>query len=312
MEKEREICQSNALTKSRYDFSRIQKNVIYKIIEKVRTQHQPTLFGDLIVQFGANDFAEISDKEHTERAKAALRDLRHKDIDIQDEQGNWLNVGFINYAQYLAKNRVFEVEVSKKIMPHLVELTNKFTQYSIVVAMSLKSKYSQRFYELACQYRNKKPAQFFIDIEELRDMFMLGSGYKLKTDIKKRIIDVAIAELKKAYEENNCDLWLDSWEVGKGEKTRFYFNIHTRQQKEDLIDIKGLENQLVAIDRMIRAIFKKDKKFCKRIIDALTLEPNKIPLVLEKLTYILDKEVKKNESPGALCRYALKHDFNIV
>ena len=143
-------------------------------------------------------------------------------------------------------------------MPHLVELTNKFTQYSIVVAMSLKSKYSQRFYELACQYRNKKPAQFFIDIEELRDMFMLGSGYKLKTDIKKRIIDVAISELKKAYDENNCDLWLDSWDVGKGEKTRFFFNIHTRQQKEDVLDIKGIENQLISIDRMTKAIFKNN------------------------------------------------------
>lgn len=312
MEEKREIRQANAITQSRYDFSKIQKNAFYKIIEKVSKSPQADLFGNLIVEIYPKDLAEITDREHTRKAWLALRELRHKDIDIEKEDGTLLNVGFINYAEFNPKWKCFEVEVSKKIMPYLIELTEKFTVYNIVVAMSLKSKHSQRFYEFGCQYRNKTPSKFFLDIEDLRNKFCLGKGYKLKTDIKKRVIDPAILELKEAYENNSCDLWLDYWEEGRGEKTRFWFNIHTKEQKENILNIKQIENQLIAIGRMTDAIFKKDKKFCKRIIEALRFNPEDIPLVYEKLVKNIDKSVKKKENPGALCRYILQHDFNIV
>ena len=196
------------------------------------------------------------------------------------------------------------------ILPYLKQLTKNFTTYNIVVAMSLKSKYSQRFYELGCQYRNaQKP--FFIDIESLRQMFCLGNGYKLKSDIKKRVVDVAITELKQAYEDNSCDLWLESWDEGKGNNTRFWFKIHTRTAANNQVTNKTMQQDLVAIERMISSIFKKDKNFCKRIMTSLTEEPQKIADVLDKLLEITHKEVKKGENPGALVRYVLREDFNI-
>ena len=70
-DKEIKISQSNALTKSRYDFSRYQKNAFYKIIEKVRTSPQATLFGELVVEFYPKDFGEISSPEHTRLATIA-------------------------------------------------------------------------------------------------------------------------------------------------------------------------------------------------------------------------------------------------
>ena len=125
--KDVQLSQSNALTSSRYDFSKIEKNVIYHIIRKVRHDYvegtmQRDLWNNMYVYINSADLAQITDEQHTKEARAALRSLRHKDIEMEDEEGNWLNVGFINYAKYNAKTKVYEVEVSKEIMPHLVEL----------------------------------------------------------------------------------------------------------------------------------------------------------------------------------------------
>lgn len=320
MEKKNDIiCQSNALTKARYDFSPIEKNVLYFVIKKVRQSYvdreipyQENLFEDnMIIYLATSSLSEIADENHTARARLALRELRHRDFPIQNEDGKWVEVGFINYAEYNPSRHCYEIEVSKKILPHLVELAKNFTSYSLTVAISLKSKYSKRFYELGCRYRNEIPKRFWIDINELRQMFCLGNGYKLKSDIKKRIIDIAMAEIKKAYEEGVCDLWLEPWEVGKGEKTRFYFNIHTRLNEEKQEDSKVLKEQLQGINNILKAAFKKDPKFVKYVIEHLSHNTAMITPVYEKLIQKLDEEVKKGEQPGALFRYVLKQDFGI-
>ena len=179
--------------------------------------------------------------------------------------------------------------------------------------MSLKSKYSQRFYELGCQYRNKETKHFFLDMDNLREMFCLGKGYKLKSDIKKRVIDVATAELKKAYENDACDLWPEETkEEGKGEKTRFWFFIHTKSQIGNEPNLKELEVQLVAISRTISSVFKNDKNFCKQIIEHLQNNLDQVPLVHQKLIRKIDEATKRKEHPGALIRYILEEDFGIV
>jgi len=312
IDKIRNISQSNAFTNSRHDLARLEKNALYLIIEKIR--HEPireNLFEEnLVVEFYPKDFSDVADQDHTSKAKEALRNLRRKEIDITDADGHWLNVGLVNYVEYKPKFKTFEVEVSKKIIPYFVELSKNFTTLNIVVALSLKSKYTQRFYELGCQYINQvKP--FFIDIEDLRKMFRLGKGYKLKSDIQKRVIDVAITELKKAYQENICDFYLECWDEGKGDKTRFFFKIHTRQQQTSLPDIQSLEKQLVTIDRLMLSIFKNDKKFRERIHNALLEEPDKIPQVLEKAIEKVEFCAKKKEHPGGLMRHVLQTDFNI-
>ena len=228
------ISQSNALTSSRYDFSPTEKNVLYHIIQKVRHDYiegtmQRDLWDNMYVQINATDLSRIADEDHTQRARKALRDLRHKDIEIEDEEGNWLTVGFINYAKYNARTKTYEVEVSKEIMPHLVELARNFTTYSLTVAITLKSRYSQRFYEWAHQYLGRNTKTFFFDIADLRHMLKLGDGYKLKADVKRWVIDVAMKELKAVYDDGRSDLWMEYYDEGRGDATRFFFKIHTKR-----------------------------------------------------------------------------------
>ena len=310
------ISQSNALTSSRYDFSPTEKNVLYRIIQRVRHDYvegtmQRDLFQNLIVRINSTDFAKIADEDHTQRARTALRALRHKDIEIKDEEGNWLNVGFINYAKYNARTKTYEVEVSKEIMPQLVELAMNFTTFSITVAIALKSKYSQRFYEWACQYKGRNAMTFFLDIGDLRHMLKLGDGYKLKTDIKRRVIDVAMKELKDAFYDGRSDLWLDYYDEGRGDMTRFFFKIHTKeneaaQQQEAVQDLMKMAKYIAIANNRI---FKKDPKFRERIVQTLNFSPEKIRPVFDRLTR-LEKDEKAAQLP-ALWRYILKNDFDI-
>ena len=317
MEKKHElIAQSNALTSSRYDFSPTEKKVLYRIIQKVRHDYvegtmQRDLWNNMYVYINSSDFSQIADKDHTERARQALRDLRHKDIEIKDEEGNWLNVGFINYAKYRARTKQYEVEVSKEIMPHLVELARNFTEYSLTVAISLKSKYSQRFYEWAHQYLGRDTKTFFLDFNDLKIMMKLGEGYDRKSNIQERVIDVALKELKAAYDKKQCDLWLESYDEGRGKSTRWFFKIHTVEDEamQQQAAVQDLRKMALYIFQANNRIFRKDPKFRDRIMNALDFDTSKIRPVFDKLTKI-EKDTKTADLP-ALWRYVLREDFDI-
>lgn len=315
MEKKKDmICQTNALTNARYNFTAMEKNVLYFIIKKIRENYiEGSMPGEnfewqnFYVTLNSSDFSKIADENHTTRARQALRDLRHKDIEITDEKGNWLNVGFINYAEYNAIKKYYEVEVSKKIMPHLVELTKRFTAYSLTVVISLKSKYSQRFYELSCQYRAKRT--FFLEHDELLKMLKMENSYKRKIDFRRNVIDIAICELKDAYENNRSDLWLEFSPEGRGKDSIYNFIIHAREDEKEQETNLDLRNLQILIYNRCKEIFKKDKKFCERIMQDMNLRPEKIQKLHLKLSKM--QQDYKGRDLAKLLRWILREDFGI-
>lgn len=310
-EKDITLSQSNALTQSRYDFSRIEKNVVYHIIQKVRQDYvegtmQRDLFENMYVYINVADLVRVTDKDHTKEARAALRSLRHKDIEIEDEKGNWLNVGFINYAKFDAKANRYEVEVSKEIMPHLVELAQCFTSYSLTVAISLKSKYSQRIYELCCQYRER--GVFFLDQERLRKVMKLENKYPQNQDFKRFVLDVAYKELKDAYDTEQSDLWFEVMTKGRGKDVRYYFKIHTKEEGQRPINIDERGKALYIFQRC-KEIYPRDPKFPDRILKNLDFSPDKIKPIYEKLERLEGKY--KGADLAKMLRFILDDDFGI-
>lgn len=307
------LSQSNALTNSRYDFSKIEKNVIYHIIRKVRHDYvegsmQRDLFENMYVYINASELSKITDEKHTREAKTALRTLRHRDIEMEDAEGNWLNTGFITVAKYNAKARRYEVEVSKEIMPHLVELASCFTEYSLTVAISLKSKYSQRLYEFCCQYRNRHT--FFIDQHRLRQMMMLENKYPQNQDFKRYVLDVAYNELKEAYDKGESDLWFDFHQEGRGKDVKYNFRVHTKESDAQQLELfEELQGKSIYVYKRCCGIFPKDPKFCKRIMDSTNFNPEIIAPLHAKLLK-LEKEYKGSDL-AKLLRYVLGEDFNI-
>lgn len=313
------IAQSNAITESRYDFNRLEKNALYCIIRQVRNDYieqdrDRSAYDNMHVVMHESILAEIADKKHLQIAQESLINLRKRDITIEDERGNWLNVGFINWAEYDAENKVFKVEVSSKIMPYLVDLAERYTVYSLTVAISLKSKWSQRFYELCCQYKNhleRGIPTFHKSIDQLRKMFGLEDMYAKLPEFKSRIIDKAQKELKKSYENNQCDLWFEYVQVGRGEKAEFKFVIHTREasqaQQKQFEELSAMSH---AIFKILLSVFPKDQKFCEKCWKHLNMFPDKIERLYGKLNRIFTNYPNGSDRAKVI-RYMLEEDFDM-
>jgi plasmid replication initiation protein len=85
----------------------------------------------------------------------------------------------------------------------LVELSSQFTTYSLSVAMSQKSKWSQRMYELCQKWQGTDG--FRISVEDLRKTFVLENKYPRYALLNDRVLQVAKRELKALYDIGQCD-----------------------------------------------------------------------------------------------------------
>lgn len=295
MKKEVTNYQGNALTEGRYDFNRIEKNCLYKIIEKVQhdyienqSSEDSGAFKNLHITLPPAVLEDITDKWRKKEAHDALIKLRKRDVEIRYPDGSWLNCGFINWARWDEKKQLYTVEVSSEIMPYLVELAKQYTSYSLTVAMTLRSAYSQRLYELCCQYRNNFEKDGFAGFhktqQQLREMFCLEDKYTRSNDFNSNIIYRPQAELKKLYDKGQCDLYFEVQIKGRGKEMAYDFKIHTKQQSErQKKSFDDLRKKWAYIHGRMSNTYKRDPKFVERVMKALDFNPSLIDPVLAKL-----------------------------
>lgn len=315
------LIQDNVLTESRYNFNRIEKNCLYKIIEKVRQDYieQPNTqtiegFHDMVVYLSPSVLEDITDKSHRKQAHDALVSLRKRDVEIHWEDGSWLNCGFINWCRYDATSRIYKVQVSSEIMPYLVELARKYTSYSLTVAIALKSTYSQRFYELCCQYRNWVEKDgipgFHKTQTQLREMFCLENKYERALDFNTKVVYKAQKELKAAYEAGQCDLYFDVNVKGRGKDMHYDFKIRTKEQSEaQKKAFEDIRQRWLFIQQELMAIYPKDPKFVQRVMKELDFNPNLVDQVFAKVQKA--KAGLSGSDLAKLLRYILKEDFGL-
>src|ERR1035437_251327 len=126
MDKPAKIVQPNVITSARYEYSVIEKRIIYRIIgmvqQKMGVGMDETLFGEHIIRIPIKDVA-TNNNYNTVRQSAIA--LQQKVFSIDKGQGSWLNVGFVSSSEYDSKTGILEFEFSKKIIPYLVELADR-------------------------------------------------------------------------------------------------------------------------------------------------------------------------------------------
>jgi plasmid replication initiation protein len=317
------LAQSNVLTQARYDFTVVEKRAVYCIIKEVRTQFidntdgQKTIFDNLIVRINTESLtnAEIRLSE----VYGALVRLRKKSILIEDET-QILEVGFINYFHHKKREPYLEVEVSHKVLPYLVELASHFTTYSLVVAISLKAKYSQRFYEYCSQFEhsdtdpnNKNSGYFYMTIQDLRRKLMLENMYPRYALLKKYILDVAQKELKTLYDEGQCNLYFEYKEEKRGRSIdKLHFFIYSKDSKKVVIDAKDILDQVYYIRIWLETWLSakkrpKNKAWVDKVIRHINLNADLIPKLYKRLSK-LQKE-NPNENNAAIARHIIEEDF---
>jgi len=309
------IAQANQLSMARYDFSVIEKRCLYFVIREVRRLYidseegQKDLFDNMYLEIPSNQLRGLADE--LKDVYTALKKLSDKSIEIENEQ-EWIYTRWILQATHKKNRDIYCVDVSREILPYLVELAENFTTYDLMVALTLKSIYSQRMYELCSQYKNRKNRTFFIELDKFRNIFKLENkkSYQNIAQIKRDILEVAKKELKELYDIGQCDLYFDYKPKDKqGKKIlSFFFTVHIKED-ETTVDYKAVEKYISRIKEILSAFFPKDKNYIKRVIAAVKLKPNSAMDILDKMeTKVLD--YPKNEIPPIL-RFVLKEDFGI-
>lgn len=312
------ITQSNALTSARYNFTPIQKNCVTGIISEVRRIYidndlkpgesvQTNLFDNLEVTFKASQLGKLADEPKD--AYKAFHDLVTRPVEVLKPDGGWELMTWLSYAKFNPKTKTYVVEVSKHLLPYVVELAREFTSYSLAVTISLKSFFSQRLYEFCCQYRAK--GRFFLSIEQLRFMLKLENkaSYKNYGELKRTVLSVAQNELKGLFDKGQCDLWFEYAPKDKeGKKVlSLWFIIHDREaEKQQQLDYIAMYNEL---RRILQCFFKRDKKFVERVMNALKLNPDAARKFLDRAYKVQEEYSAKEVAP--ILRFILLQDYNL-
>ena len=320
MDKEKEIIsQANEITNSMSPLDLVQKRCFYLIVQQVRKKYietdQPTKkYENMIINMTSDTLAKARDEKHVTQAFESLAKLRDQYFKIVTKDFK-LVVGIINYAKYIEETKMYEVEVSKEILPYLVDLSRRyFTSYNLTVAITLRHVSTQRFYELCNQYKHKAGMKFFIDADQLRNMLMLDGKYKKDSQMREKVFDVAQKELKELYDKGQSDLCFDykpdeATKVGK-KYTRYWIYIHTKETDQyQEQTFKQTQQQALYIYKVCLSVFKRDKKYCQRVYQWLELHPDKTQEMFDKVTRW--QKDYKGADLAKIIRFALKEDFGI-
>ncbi len=152
----------------------------------------------------------------------------------------WPIIGKVHWVDaffYDKETGQYAVRVSPEIMPYLINLNKNFTIFDSGAAMKLRSKYSQKMYELCCRfggdYRHfdlKQQAQGLMykkrvipitisdfrarfNLDEIRDpktgKVLQPSVYENFKDVRRYILNPAMDELLTMFRYNASDVWFE-------------------------------------------------------------------------------------------------------
>ena len=132
------------------------------------------------------------DSKNDNRLKDDIIKLRHIDIEIVKENGDWAIFSLISQAE--KKGNTLEVELPQKIRQALIENTY-YTTLDLLIIKTLKGKYAIILYEIAIRYQKVQIPE--LTLEELR--ILTGTdgrkSYNNFNDFEKRVLKPAIEEI---------------------------------------------------------------------------------------------------------------------
>ncbi len=238
-------------------------------------------------------------------------------------QSRQIEIGKIDDENYLLISWVLKVKKIKnmyyvtlagELLPYFVQLSKSFTSYDMVVALTLKSSYSQRMYEYCSQYKNRTNSTFFLSVDDMRYEMNLGVKYSNSNDFKRYILNTAQAELKQLFDVGQCDLYFDYKvkDVDGKRELSYTFQIYTKKSIEQENNLRvELINNSAHFSRYIEELYPRDKKFVKRVAAALPRHPQAVEILNKMWEIMTDNEFTKTDRTK-LIRWKLKKDYGII
>ena len=273
--KHENVSWSNILINSPITYNLLERRTMYFLTGEVKRKFVekglgvPDNWKDLYFYLTDEDLGLIGGSKNVPRTYEVLSTMGEKFVTVRyrDENGGEI-IGKLHWVDtffYDPKKDLYAVRVSPEIMPYLINLNKNFTCFDVGTAMKLRSKYTQKMYELCCRfggdYTHYEHEQFIqgnvykkrvvpISMDDFRQLFNLDEIRDPKTgkvlqpaslenfkDMRRSILDAAQDELLTMYLNNASNVWFDYQTEGNGRKggkvATIIIYIYTREHPKE-------------------------------------------------------------------------------
>ena len=234
------IIQPNEITNARYDFTALQKNIIYMIYKELQGHmtKERLLNQDLFNNFMVSvPVASLAGENNHSKVIGAAKGLMKNPFEYnyeRDKRKYTVATVLVHTAKHEHGTDTVDLTIPFEALSMLLYIGKGFTLYQLPIALTLKSKHSKRMYELCCRWKDK--GGFGMELLELRQMLMVEKQYKNINMFRDRVLRVAQKELKES-----ADVWFE-FEMQKVKSRSFnfvYFSIFHNDLKAKNAD-KGV------------------------------------------------------------------------
>jgi len=235
-----EFIQPNQVTFARYNYTALQKNLIYDALEVF--QEYMTATNPMDKEICRKDTFIVSikidkhvkDNNYTKLMDAA-RGLMKNSFNYEYEEKiegkpTKKHVGttvLVADVSHVIGSHTIELMFVNKMVGVLLYIGAGFTPFQKTIAISLKSKHAKRLYEICCSWKDK--GGFNMPLAEFREKMHLEKEYTKISMFKEKVLDVAKEELK-----TSADVWFE-YNIEKIKSRSYnwiYFSIFSNDPKQ--------------------------------------------------------------------------------
>lgn len=307
------IIQPNKITNARYEFSKVQKDIMIHIMGALQdrmTSNQQTLFGEVTVMIELKD---LDENRNYQRIRDEAAQMKKKDIEYETKTENGketeILTSLISGISYEKGSRMIGFDIPSKAVPVLCYIGDGYTKFRQLVSLSLRSAYSKRIYELCCRWEDREG--FRMPMKEFRATLAIPESYR-NSNIKQRVLDPCKDELKK-----DADVYFEyDLEKSKGSKKydQIVFKVitkkdHKLQSKEEKTELN--KKMYSGVYGFLSSFFP-DRAWV--VADHLNLN-DKLEEAYDRLSRLDDeycKGSKKKADVIRLVRHIAKEDWGIA
>lgn len=243
---------NNFIDEASYNLTKVELQCFYSILSVI----EPTDISAKKIKFDGHDLINHLDKSKDKNAfkviSQAFETLRTKEFYLvkfdkrnnkrieREIKGSFLSSVDINY-----KEKSIEVEISEKMQLFVNSLKKRFLSFQIFEILSLKSKYSIRFYVTADRHLKANETERFIDKNELKEIYRIEEKYIAKfSDLKRRVLNPSQKEVSEKT-SIAFDLAVVRSSNGRGGKIEGVLLKNIRENKiENQLITKLIENEV--------------------------------------------------------------------
>lgn len=198
----KDLIQSYIMTTAKYDFNVYEKRIIYRLVEMAQGEVQGVKFANNCQKIEHDLFSCVNitmpiacllngeeDKNYA-RVKEALQSLQRKIFEYEDDE-IWQSISIIALPYIRKRSSVLSFQVHPRVWDCILDFSKGYRKYELKAAMSFKSQFSMRFYELLSN--QKKPLTY--SVIQLKETFCVADKYERINDFIRYVVEAAKKEL---------------------------------------------------------------------------------------------------------------------